>query len=235
MKEKPSYYSIIPADVRYDKTLTPLAKLLYSEITSLSNSFGYCCAGNKYFAELYDVSEREVIRLIKSLEEKSYIKIDRTSKPRKIYISSVVKVTEMSLYSDKNVTSQGDKNVTHNNTSININNNISSEHEAQEQALVKLPLKDNTFFSVTEAVLKHYAELYPSIDLKTEFKKMLDWLNNNPNKRKIKINSFISRWLNKVQSNAQPQGNTINYAYSAESEADNDFKERKAMIENGYY
>ena len=35
MIEKPSYYAIIISEVRYNKNLTPNAKLLYAEITAL--------------------------------------------------------------------------------------------------------------------------------------------------------------------------------------------------------
>lgn len=72
---KPSYYSIIPANVRYDKDITPNAKLLYAEITSLCNLNGLCYASNKYFCLLYNASRRSIQNWIKELTNKSYIKI----------------------------------------------------------------------------------------------------------------------------------------------------------------
>ena len=52
MDNKPNYWSVLPADVRYDKELKANEKILYSEITSLMNKDGYCYASNKYFSEL---------------------------------------------------------------------------------------------------------------------------------------------------------------------------------------
>lgn len=71
--EQPNYYAVIPANVRYDKTLTDKAKLLYGEITSLSNKDGYCWASNGYFADLYDVTPQAVSKWIKNLEDGGYI------------------------------------------------------------------------------------------------------------------------------------------------------------------
>ena len=71
--ETPNYYAVIPAVVRYDKRLKDKAKLLYGEITSLSNKDGYCWATNGYFANLYEVSNTTISSLIKNLVEQGYI------------------------------------------------------------------------------------------------------------------------------------------------------------------
>ena len=68
-----AYYSIIPADVRYDENLTANAKLLYGEITALCNERGYCWATNDYFAGLYKVSKVSISKWISSLISAGYI------------------------------------------------------------------------------------------------------------------------------------------------------------------
>ena len=60
MEEKPSYYAIIPANVRYDKNLKANEKLMYGEITALSKKNGICYASNNYFAKLYDVTPQAI-------------------------------------------------------------------------------------------------------------------------------------------------------------------------------
>lgn len=70
------YYAIIPATIRYDKNITPNAKLLYAEITALCNEKGYCWASNAYFAELYGVSKTSISNWISSLQKNGYISVD---------------------------------------------------------------------------------------------------------------------------------------------------------------
>lgn len=70
-----NYFTIIPSKVRYDKDLSPNAKLLYGEILALCNDKGYCWASNRYWAELYNVSNRTVSKWIDELSKKEYIKV----------------------------------------------------------------------------------------------------------------------------------------------------------------
>ena len=140
MKDKPSYYSILTADVRYDEKLSASEKLLFSEITALSNKHGYCTAGNGYFSKLYNVSDRSVTRWIKHLKELGYLKYVP------IYKKDSKEVDERRLYPltnskdplDKNVYGGRqkcprplDKNVEDNITSIN---NINTNNDIKENS-----------------------------------------------------------------------------------------------------
>jgi len=75
MEEKPNYYAIIPANIRYDNELKANEKLLYGEITALANKNGYCFATNRYFAELYNVDTATISRWINSLIDNDYLEV----------------------------------------------------------------------------------------------------------------------------------------------------------------
>lgn len=79
-----SYYVIIPSRVRYDNRLKPSAKLMYGEILALSEKSGYCFATNKYFADLYDVSQTSISLWIRDLIEFGYIEADYVNKEKHI-------------------------------------------------------------------------------------------------------------------------------------------------------
>ena len=74
-KQKPGYWAVIPAAVRYDEKLTPNAKLLYAEISSLTDGTGYCFASNAYFQSLFGLSERTIQNLLRALQVRGYIRI----------------------------------------------------------------------------------------------------------------------------------------------------------------
>lgn len=126
MENRPSFYAIIPANVRYDKELTPNAKLLYGEITALCSDKGYCWATNKYFSELYDVSVTSISKWVSQLVNKGYltIKINYKEGTKEIlnrYLSLVKHPIEEKLNTpieEKLI----DINTINNNTFINTNN-----------------------------------------------------------------------------------------------------------------
>ena len=74
--EKPNYYAIIPASVRYDNNLPSKASLLYGEITALCNQKGYCWASDSYFADLYGVGKSTIQAWLKALEDDGHISRD---------------------------------------------------------------------------------------------------------------------------------------------------------------
>ena len=59
-EERKSYYAIIPANVRYDPDLTPNAKLLYGEITALTNEKGYCWASITILQDCINVHHKQL-------------------------------------------------------------------------------------------------------------------------------------------------------------------------------
>lgn len=124
----PSYYAIITAEVRYCKNLEAPAKLLYGEITALSDIKGYCWATNRYLADLYDVDIRTIQRWLSSLEEEGFIRIECVTNSfnskRKIFINHNFQkslterqkchppMTDLSPPPDKNVTHSITKSTT---------------------------------------------------------------------------------------------------------------------------
>lgn len=62
----------IPREIWESRQLSIMEKVLFQEIHSLDNERG-CYAGNKYFADFFDVSERQIQNVIASLKGKGFI------------------------------------------------------------------------------------------------------------------------------------------------------------------
>ncbi len=118
MKEKPSYYAIIPAEVRYSKKLTPNAKLLYAEITALCNMNGKCTASTQYFCRLYEVSRVSIQKWLKNLEDNNYIRRVNIYKPHSKQIEARV-ITLVNIPSKEKFTDNTNINITNNNLTDN--------------------------------------------------------------------------------------------------------------------
>lgn len=125
---RPSYYAVIPADVRYDDGIPPNAKLLYGEISALIGKDGFCYASNSYFMKLFGFSDPTISRLISQLEKAGYIRrqIEKDEsgqvKRRKLYLSVSVPDIQPPIKNDTTLPSKiiggGIKNDGENNINI---------------------------------------------------------------------------------------------------------------------
>ena len=117
--EKPSFFAVLPAAVRYDARLSASEKIFFSEITALTEVEGYCYAANAYFCELYGTSERTVQRWLEHLQSAGYIEVETAAggdapHPRRIWLAGRLvrgaDIDAAALEGDKNVAGD-DKNV----------------------------------------------------------------------------------------------------------------------------
>lgn len=250
--ENPSYYAIIPANVRYDKDLPPNAKLLYGEITALCNKEGYCWASNDYFANLYGVSIRSVKLWIKSLFNKGYINCELIyKKGSKEVEKRIIKINDnpvkiSSPPSEKKFTTPSEKNCTDNNTRDNNTNNIyissSDDKGIKEDVKSKKEQQNNELFD-------KFWEAYPkkrdkqtsrkaftklNVDDKL-FNKMMASLSQAKNSYDWQKNNgqyipYPSTWLNgrrwedELATVSQPQPHTSEKKESEYNEPSKDFE-----------
>ena len=164
---KPNYYAIIPAEVRYNKKLTPNAKLLYAEITALCNMNGKCTASTQYFCRLYEVSRSSIQNWLKLLEDNGYITRDVKYKQGSREIES----RYIKLVDNPSVKISTD------NTNININNNNITY--SNRKALFKKPTLDSVKSYCIERNnnidAEAFLDFYESKDWKIGKNKMKDW------------------------------------------------------------
>ncbi len=136
----PSYYAIVPADVRYNNEISANAKLLYGEITALCNKEGYCWASNQYFAKLYEVHKDTVSKWVSELVQQEYIYFTvLENNYRQIFLTEH---RQKDLpYRQKRLggtakTPRGDRQKRlHNNTVNNTNNNVVTKQASDPMTL----------------------------------------------------------------------------------------------------
>lgn len=164
MEEKPNYYAVIPANVRYDKDLRANEKLLYGEITALANKTGSCWASNEYFSLLYDVKPNAVATWIRHLKEKEYILVDyeyeegtKEIKKRIISIGDIQKDNTSYPFEygggiqkdNRGGIQKGEDNNTSNTNNTSINNNKEIYKEICNRVITRLNELNNTKYSTT--------------------------------------------------------------------------------------
>ena len=226
--EKPNFYGIMPADVRYNKNLKPMEKILYTEITALTNSKGYCFATNSYFAELYDVHKNTVGCWISNLEKQGYIKTVLIYKngtkeilERRIYINqkSVDPVNEkIDTPQSKNcdpvnekIDTPINKKIEENNTRINITRLILNN---------KYIYRSKEFIEAFESYMKMRKSIKKPMtenSVKRMLKK-LEKIGNEETAIKMLNQSEDKCWLDVYEVKEGNNGNSNNTRYSRKQE-----------------
>ena len=214
MDEKPSYFAVIPANVRYDQELKPNEKLLYGEITCLTQKTGECWASNNYFAELYGVDKSTISRYISNLTNKGYIEVQVT-RENKIIVNRCIRLASMQKnqlecakislpYTQKNQYPIDEK-VKGNNTSIN-NININNKKENTKEKNQIPPSKEMVESYIQENRLNvdadRFIDYYDSKGWIVGKTKMKDWQatlrnwdrRNKPEQSEKKVELDFSKW-----------------------------------------
>ncbi|PTF90364.1 helix-turn-helix domain-containing protein [Staphylococcus chromogenes] len=229
MTDQPSYYSIITANVRYDNRLTDSEKLLFAEITSLSNKYGYCTASNGYFAKLYNVVKETISRRISNLNKYGYLNIEiikegNEVKQRKMYPltqSSIPIDAKINTPIDNSVNTPIDANVKENNTSNNntrlnitsINNNsatdVTQERFNEWWDLYNKKIDKKKAYSLFKSTLKKY-------DFETVMNGTREYLKTITDKQYQKYpktflgqESFLNNYEDEMKNNNKSDGGNV--------------------------
>jgi len=171
MENKKNYYAIIPAPVRYCKKLKANEKLMFGELTALTNEKGFCYASNDYFANLYDVSKTSVSKWISNLEKNKFIRLKmiyqkgtKQIKERRIYIAPLLKKTSIPIEEKLNTPIEE-------KLKVNIYNNINNIKKEYTTKSEKRQFDDKT-----KTAFPHFVEIFPiKYHPKTETQK-IKWL-----------------------------------------------------------
>lgn len=197
MEEKPSYYAIIPANVRYDKNLKANEKLMYGEITALSKKNGICYASNNYFAKLYDVTPQAISSWLLNLKNNNYISIKYCYKENTKEIIS----REVSINIDRGI-NKSLRGYQQNFKDNNINNNNNIYNYIQK--------KFGRVLSPIECELISKWEIYSKEDIKECIDKAFEMnkysiqyintmLYNKKNKPSTNNNEVVPSWFDKEE------------------------------------
>lgn len=79
-----AHFLAMPYSILEDHSMTPTERILLSMINSLDRTKDHCYATNEYFSKMIGVSERQVRKIITTLEELEKIKIKGRRKNRRI-------------------------------------------------------------------------------------------------------------------------------------------------------
>ena len=166
---KPSYYAIIPANVRYSN-LKPHAKLLYGEITALASKEGYCFASNRYFSELYGVTKNTISSWVSDLNKEGFVSVQIIKEGNQV-IQRRIGITQKG---DTPITKKDDYSSTSINTTINSLSNRRNSFEAEVLILEPTTEISNQFILYWSELNKSKTKMRYELEKTWDTKSRLD-------------------------------------------------------------
>ena len=101
------------------------------------------------------------------------------------------------------------------NVNVNVNDNVNenikaigTERSAPLPAVISLPLNDGTLYPITQVDIDKWSELYPAVNVISELRKMVGWLDANKDRRKTRkgVLRFVVNWLSGQQDKSPQKG-----------------------------
>jgi len=157
-EHRQSYYCVIPWKLLTDKTIPSTAKLLYGEISALTNKEGYCWASNEHFGKTFGLEPNTTIsKLINTLKNTNYIYVEidkEKGNKRKIWLQPpIIKKDDRDYQKSREAIIKN-----HEKDNINIDNN--NYNNNKEKKIVVLKKEKYPLSAITEEDINQIANQY---------------------------------------------------------------------------
>ncbi len=183
--ERPGYWAILTAEVRYSKEISANAKILFAEITALQNKTGSCWASNKYFADLYGVTVKSVSDWVSQLEAAGFI----TTKVNKAYGNK--RSIRLSHPIEENVNSYRKKgDVNNNKTNTNSIGDL-EKSKASDLLLLVNEVTGRQFRTLPERGVKKTLDAFSLAEIRTALTALSQDSWHAPKMKEFKIDYLI--------------------------------------------
>ncbi|HJX50441.1 MAG TPA: hypothetical protein VJ438_03190 [Candidatus Nanoarchaeia archaeon] len=188
----------IPKEIWLNEELTLMEKVFFVEIDSLDNEEG-CTASNNYFAKFFHITAQRASQVINNLIHKKYITANYE------YNGLEIKKRVLNIFDRGIKFSKLGIKFSLKGYQINAkDNNISNSN-------IDNIYRQGKYFNITNERHNNYKQLFPTLNIDNEYKKMEIWLDDNPKKRKTEKGypRFVSGWLGRAKENEPKTNNEV--------------------------
>jgi len=178
-ENKHSYYCVIPWKILTDKAISSSAKLLYGEISALSNKEGYCWASNSYLSKIIGIkSPTRISVLLRKLKEANYVSLEinkSDGNKRKIWIHHPIAQNNNSYCSkQQEAIAQNKKKDNINKENINYKNIKKQIVEVKDDKPVVNGKEFNNLIALFEPVNPSFERLFPNKGQRSALERLIE-------------------------------------------------------------